>query len=373
MRLIEIRPLEGPNVYRLAPVVKLEVAVGRRRTWYGQRDPARHARVRLGAAAPSTDWPDGVAAIAGWVRRLRVDHADGAAGLAVHRTSEPGHWILTWPMATVERGRAIAEAAYALAEREVSPGRRATLTGAQSRLLARHASAIGSASPAPPTWVRDTERRMPIVSISGTNGKSTVTRLITHILVLAGRHVGTTTSDGILVDEHLQTSAPGVLAAGDVANAQHPFYGERVRVEHWANALHAGPALSFGKGLSDDDEPDLWQQDLTGAIEIWIDVGQPDEKRMRKACGRAAQVYVYSYGRQGAGMWWEQVGSKLERSRNLTVIQQPVAAVQALAKLAQRNMQLNCTIQDGQIWMSDADKSVHVELVTVKTPPAVVY
>jgi cyanophycin synthetase len=203
VRLVEVRPLEGPNVYRLAPVVKLEVAVGRRRTWYGQREPARHARVRLGAAVPATEWPDGVAAIAGWVRRLRAANGDGAAGLVVHGTSEPGHWIVTWPMAAVERGRAIAEAAFALAEREVSPARRATLTGAQERLLARHMRAIASASLAPPTWVRDAERRMPIVSISGTNGKSTVTRLITHILVLAGRHVGTTTSDGILVDERM--------------------------------------------------------------------------------------------------------------------------------------------------------------------------
>jgi cyanophycin synthetase len=203
VRLVEVRPLEGPNVYRLAPVVKLEVAVGRRRTWYGQREPAHHARVRLGAAVPAAQWPDGVAAIAAWVRRLRRDHRDGTAGLIVHRTSEPGHWIATWPMASVERGRAIAEAAFALAERDVSPARRATLTGAQTRLLERHDNAIATASPAPPTWIRDAERRTPIVSISGTNGKSTVTRLITHILVLAGRHVGTTTSDGILIDERM--------------------------------------------------------------------------------------------------------------------------------------------------------------------------
>jgi len=156
--------------------------------------------------------------------------------------------------------------------------------------------------------------------------------------------------------------------------ARHPSEtDERMMVRLLAYALHAGPAMAFGKGLSDDDEPDLWQKDLTGAIEIWIDVGQPDEKRIRKACGRAAQVYVYSYGRQGANMWWEQVGSKLERSRNLTVIQLPASSIQALSKLAHRNMQLNCTIQDGQVWMADEDKSVHVELETLKSPPAVVY
>ena len=156
--------------------------------------------------------------------------------------------------------------------------------------------------------------------------------------------------------------------------ARHPSEtDERMMVRLLAYALHAGPTVSFGKGLSDDDEPDLWQKDLTGTIEIWIDVGQPDEKRIRKACGRAAQVYVYSYGRQGANMWWEQVGSKLERSRNLTVVQLPASSIQALSRLAQRNMQLNCAIQDGQIWMADEDKSVHVELEILKSPPAVVY
>jgi 3-phenylpropionate/trans-cinnamate dioxygenase ferredoxin reductase component len=55
---------------------------------------------------------------------------------------------------------------------------------------------------------------------------------------------GLAVEDGILVDEHLRASASGVFAAGDVANARHPFYGSRVRVEHWANALHQGPAAA---------------------------------------------------------------------------------------------------------------------------------
>ena len=82
MRLVETRLLEGPNVYRLEPVVKVEFAVGSRRTWYGQRDPGAHALVRLGARGPRRDWPDGVAAVAAWVRRLRTDMARGAAGSA---------------------------------------------------------------------------------------------------------------------------------------------------------------------------------------------------------------------------------------------------------------------------------------------------
>jgi len=203
VRLVEIRLLEGPNVYRLEPIAKIEVAVGRRRTWYGQRSPGRHALVRLGAAVPARDWPLDVDALVGWIRRLRSDHDEGAGGVAVHRSSDPGHWIVTFPWTGAERARTIAEGALALAERDVSPVRRARLTGAQERLLARWEGRIAEARATPPAWIRDADRRIPVVSITGTNGKSTVTRLTTHILKLAGKRVGTTTSDGVLVDERL--------------------------------------------------------------------------------------------------------------------------------------------------------------------------
>jgi cyanophycin synthetase len=203
VRLVETRLLEGPNVYRLEPVVKLEVAIGRRRTWYGQRDPGRHALVHLGAAVPARDWPDGVAAIVGWLRRLRLEHDEGRGGIRVHRSSDPGHWIVTFPWRGAERAATLTEAAIALAERDVSSSRTARLTGGQERLVARWTERIAAARATPPAWVRDADRRVPVVSISGTNGKSTVTRLITHVLLLAGRRVGTTTSDGVLVDERM--------------------------------------------------------------------------------------------------------------------------------------------------------------------------
>ena len=203
MRLVETRLLEGPNVYRLEPVVKLEVAVGRRRTWFGQRDPGRHALVHLGAAVPVRDWPDPVAATVGWIRRLRADHGEGRGGVAVHRSSDPGHWIVTFPWVGAERALTLTDAALALAERDVSSARHAHLTGAQERQVARWAERIAGARATPPEWVRDRDRTVPIVSVSGTNGKSTVTRLITHILLRAGRRVGTTTSDGVLVDERM--------------------------------------------------------------------------------------------------------------------------------------------------------------------------
>lgn len=203
MRLIEIRLLEGPNVYRLEPAVKVELAIGRRRTWYGQRSPARHALVHLGAHVPAREWPLPIEEFVYWVRRLRADHGEGRGGVGVHRSSDPGHWIVTFGWSGAERARTIAEAALALTDRDVSPVRRTHLTGAQERLVARWTARIAEARATPPAWIRDADRRIPIVSITGTNGKSTVTRLITHILKVAGRRVGTTTSDGVLVDERL--------------------------------------------------------------------------------------------------------------------------------------------------------------------------
>jgi uncharacterized protein YaeQ len=133
-----------------------------------------------------------------------------------------------------------------------------------------------------------------------------------------------------------------------------------------AGAPNTGEALAFGKGLGADDEPDLWRKDLTGAIELWIDVGLPDEKSVRKACGRAAQVRIYSYGGHGAELWWDQVHDKLDRAGNLTVINLPAASSEAMARLAQRNMRLQCTIQDGQVLLTDGQNTAQVEPVTLK-------
>ena len=148
--------------------------------------------------------------------------------------------------------------------------------------------------------------------------------------------------------------------------ARHPSEtDERLMVRLLAFAMHAGTALTFTKGLFDTDEPDLWQKDLTGAIELWIEVGQPDEKRILKACGRSQQVFVYSYGAT-SHLWWKQIASKLERARNLTVINLPSDSALDLSKLAQRSMQLQCTIQDGQIWLTDGATTVEIGRETFK-------
>ncbi len=154
--------------------------------------------------------------------------------------------------------------------------------------------------------------------------------------------------------------------------ARHPSEtDERMMVRLLAFALHAHEYLEFGQGMTADDEADLWQKDLTGAIELWIDVGIPDEKLIRKASGRANQVIVYCYGGRVADMWFAQNSGQFERLKNLTVINLPVESTRAIAKLAQRNMQLQCTIQDGQVWLGDGKGSVMIERVTLKasSPP----
>jgi len=149
--------------------------------------------------------------------------------------------------------------------------------------------------------------------------------------------------------------------------ARHPSEtDERMMVRLLAFALHAHEALSFGRGLSTEDEPALWQKDMTGAIELWIEVGQPDEKSLRRACGRAEQVVVYTYGGRGADLWWENTSTVLDRLNNLSVLNLPLDGSRALAQLTQPSMQLQCTIQEGQIWMGDGTTSVHIELTILK-------
>jgi len=153
--------------------------------------------------------------------------------------------------------------------------------------------------------------------------------------------------------------------------AQHPSEtDERMMVRLLAFALHAHEYLEFGQGMTDDDEADLWRKDLTGAIELWIDVGIPDEKLIRKACGRAEQVVVYCYGGRVAEMWFEQNSALFKRQKNLTIINLPAENTAALAKLAQRTMNLQCTIQDGQVWLSDGNASVQVERATLQAAGA---
>lgn len=149
--------------------------------------------------------------------------------------------------------------------------------------------------------------------------------------------------------------------------AQHPSEtDERMMLRLLAFTLNASETLSFTRGISTDDEPDIWQKNLSDEIELWIDLGQPDDKRIRKACGRARRVIIYTYKNRSANIWWEQAQSKLARFDNLAVIHLKVTEQAALEKMAARNMQLQCTIQDGTIWLSDETQNVEIETAVWK-------
>ena len=118
-------------------------------------------------------------------------------------------------------------------------------------------------------------------------------------------------------------------------------------------------ALQFARGLSDGDEPDIWQHDLSGQLLHWIEVGQPDERRLSKACARAERVTLYAFG-SAAGIWWNGIHNKLTRLSKLTVWQIPSEQAQALAALATRSMQWQVTVQDGHVWITSGEASVEV-------------
>ena len=151
------------------------------------------------------------------------------------------------------------------------------------------------------------------------------------------------------------------FATHSLTLARHPSEtDERMMVRLLAFALDADPALEFGRGLSAEDEPDLVRRDLTGAIQLWIDVGLPDERDVRKAAGRARSVKVYTYGGRGAELWWTQNRAAFARLDNVTVIDLPVEATQGLARLAERTMDLQCTVQEGEVWLSGAGETLHL-------------
>jgi len=142
--------------------------------------------------------------------------------------------------------------------------------------------------------------------------------------------------------------------------AQHPSETDfRFMVRLIAFMANASERLCFTKGLGDNDEPDLWQKNLTDDIELWIDLGQPDEKRIRKACGRAKQVIIYTYHDRKAKVWWEQQKGKLERFNNLKVFHINAEGAELMVK---RAMQLQCNIQEGEIYLSDGDTNLVITM-----------
>ncbi|MFA6195717.1 MAG: YaeQ family protein [Sulfurimonas sp.] len=142
--------------------------------------------------------------------------------------------------------------------------------------------------------------------------------------------------------------------------AKHPSESDlRLMVRLAAFVLNADEALQFCKGISQDDEPDLWKKALDGEIKLWIDLGQPDEKRIRKACGRSEKVIIYTYQEGSALAWWKQIEKSLSRFKNLSVIY--LCMEGEIEQLLQRTMSLQCNISDSELTMIDNENSIIIK------------
>ena len=161
----------------------------------------------------------------------------------------------------------------------------------------------------------------------------------------------------------------GYYADHPLTLARHPSEtDERMMVRLAALALQAHTlqsvcngdgTLAFGAGLSDPDEPDVWLRDFTGQTRLWIEVGQPEDKPLAKACAKADAVVLYCFG-HAAEVWWKGIENKLTRLRNLSVYRMPSEAAQGLQVLAQRSMQLQATVQDRSLMLADDRSAVEI-------------
>ncbi len=144
--------------------------------------------------------------------------------------------------------------------------------------------------------------------------------------------------------------------------ARHPSEtDERMMIRLLAFALFADERLEFGKGLSSTDEPALWLKEYSGEIRLWIEVGLPDERSIRRAAGRAEQVVVVAYGGRSMDAWWAKEGAGLAKLANVRVLSIAGEQSAALAATAERTMQVQCTIQESQAWWNAADSTVLIE------------
>jgi uncharacterized protein YaeQ len=159
----------------------------------------------------------------------------------------------------------------------------------------------------------------------------------------------------------------GVYGTYPLTIARHPSEtDERMMVRVLAFALNVHERLEFGKGISNEDEPALWRRDLTGAVEQWIDVGLPEERLLRRACGKASEVILYTYGGRGVDVWWQANERDLNKLDRLSVFDVSSEASRELALMAARSMALNVTIQEGQAFFSDEARVVSIELRSLK-------
>ncbi len=148
--------------------------------------------------------------------------------------------------------------------------------------------------------------------------------------------------------------------------ARHPSESDkRMMLRILAFAMNASDSLSFTKGLSDVDEPDLWQKDYSDVIEQWIELGQPSEQRIKKGCNQSQHMAVYSYQNGMFDTWWQKEQSALKARKNLSIYTIAESIIETLAQAVNRQMHIQCTIQDGQAWFNLGEENIEVSLTTI--------
>jgi Uncharacterized protein conserved in bacteria len=153
----------------------------------------------------------------------------------------------------------------------------------------------------------------------------------------------------------------GIYLDANLTLARHPSEtDQRLIVRLLAWALNADDALTFTKGLCADDEPELWLKNLHGGIEHWIEVGLPDERRLKKACNRSALVTLYTYAGRNVDLWWQPNAALLNKHDNLRIIDLPEEELIPVVALAERNMQWQVTISEGQIFITAGETNLTI-------------
>ena len=163
------------------------------------------------------------------------------------------------------------------------------------------------------------------------------------------------------VELHLADADRNYYASHSLTIAKHPSEtDERMMARLIAFSLYAQENLVFSKGLSDTDEPDIWVKDLTDAIQLWIEIGQPEERRILKACGRSDQVIVFCYGGHTSKIWWQEIQHKVARAQNLQVIALPKEGIETLGKWVERGMTMHVNVQDGEMLISTEQGQINL-------------
>lgn len=145
--------------------------------------------------------------------------------------------------------------------------------------------------------------------------------------------------------------------------ARHPSETEeRMMVRLLAYALWSHERLEFGRGIATLEDADLWQRDLTGRIERWIDVGLPDARRIKQALGQSDEVAVLAFGGRAVDLWWKDVVGELPKGRALSVLEVMPETTEAMAGLCQRTMSVQFMVQEGERWLALGDERFVVPL-----------